>query len=53
MTTLLAGRSTFRDLFQELRGFFRSPIVAATRLRPISAGRAASKSVERPQGSFL
>jgi hypothetical protein len=28
MTTLFAGRSTFRDLFQELRSFFRALIVA-------------------------
>jgi hypothetical protein len=28
MTTLLAGRSTARDLLQELRSFFRSLIVA-------------------------
>jgi hypothetical protein len=38
MTTLLAGRSTSRDLLQELRSFFRSLIVADRGDDPASTG---------------
>ena len=38
MTTLLAGCSTPRDLLQELRSFFRSPIVADRGDDPASTG---------------